>query len=71
MFKLTSSIGDFVFVSGTRTSHAKLIRDTVMGEVNNPESRVKLTNGTQAREYFKNKFPQTLGLVKFSFRPIA
>lgn len=69
-WKLTSKVGTFIFSKKTPLSVAKLVRDTVMGEVlgvQSPNGHSKIHSEADAQEFIKNAQSHILANVKFRF----
>ena len=62
-FTLTSSVGNFVFKSGIPLSKAKLIRDTLMGAISNPQDGVRIKSEQQCMEHTKKHFRDNAGFL--------
>lgn len=66
MFRITSPIGDFIFASGTPLSHAKLVRNTVQGQILDPKpGSPKLVESAQIRRWIRDQFAKSMGNIKF------
>lgn len=66
MFRLTSAIGDFIFVKNTQLSHAKLVRDTVQGQILNPKpGETKLKSSYQIRQWIWDNFSKSMDNIQF------
>ena len=63
---LYSKLGAFIFESGTNMRHAKLVRDTVMGQVFNPKPGSKrLVTLNDCFEFMKNHESKVLAAIPF------
>lgn len=64
--KFTCKIGTFYFPKETRLSLAKLTRDTVMGQILNPEPRTQQINTAEdAEQFMRNSASHVLAGVRF------
>lgn len=54
---LTSKVGKFIFDDEMPISKAKLIRDTVMGQILNPQDGRKIKTDDQAFNFARDSFP--------------
>lgn len=64
---LTSAVGRFAFADDTPVSHAKMIRDSVVGAVlSPPEGMKKIRTEEEAYGYIRDEFGHVLSNVSFS-----
>lgn len=60
-------VGRFVFLKTTPLSQAKLIRDSVVGELFIPKSGVKLRNSQDIYSFVKERLGHILGGIWFEY----
>lgn len=65
-FTLTCKIGRFQFPSTTILSHAKLIRDAVMGQILNPNPQIKSIECEKDVHTYVNRLDDVLNGVRFT-----
>jgi hypothetical protein len=64
----TTTVGRFTFDDETPLSHAKVIRDAVIGGVlSPPEGTRRLRSPQEAYDYVRDAFGHVLSDVKFTF----
>ena len=66
---LSSKVGTFYFYPGTLLSHAKLIRDTIMGQILSPKGKYRVSGELSATEYIREEVGGPAALVPFAFYP--
>lgn len=67
-FTLVTPIGKFVFHKSTRMAHAKLIRDSVMGQILNPKSNEpRLRNSRDIYDYARDRLGHVLSRISFTY----
>lgn len=65
---MTCKVGRFSFDQGVILSHAKLIRDSVMRQILNPQSQFgKITDEHSAREFVQSHCTGSFAHVPFTF----
>lgn len=63
---MSCAIGKFVFEEGTILSHAKLIRDSLMGQILSPEPGTPRIHSEQnCYDYVRNECGQQLAATRF------
>lgn len=63
---MTCRIGRLVFAEGTELSHARLVRDTLLGQVLNPQpGTARIHSEQNCYDFIKNECGNVLAAVKF------
>lgn len=61
--RLTCKIGKIEFDDGMPLSKAKLVRDTLMGQVLNPTDGIKIKNPRGALDFCRQSFPEDSAMI--------
>lgn len=65
---LVCPVGKFVFQRHVPLIHAKLIRDSVMGQILNPKSNEpRLRNSQDIYDYARDRLGHTLARISFTY----